>query len=219
MEQKKKERNFCKGCGNYIQFGESKEYCIFCQSEDFLKTLEDKPLKTLEDKKFMFKILLIGENKVGRSTLLKDLNVLYKDRMITLGVDFYLKELRIKEKRVVLRIWNVSTNKAFRHLLHSFIKGSNGVLLMFDITNLDTLMFLSNFPQLLREHAGVIPILLVGNKIDKENEREVSKEAGITFAKNNELIGFIEISAKKGQNCENVFEILTKNLINLLGRS
>jgi len=65
---------------------------------------------------------------------------------------------------------------------------------------------------MIRKIAGNIPILLLGNKIDLIKERAVSRERGMAFARDNNLLKYIEISAKTGQGCEGIFELLIENL-------
>ena len=133
-----------------------------------------------------------------------------------IGVEFFKKIIKIKKKKIKLQLWQLDNQERFKYLLNQFFRGSNCVIIMYDIANAESLKVLPEFIHIISEMSGDIPILLVGNKVDKEKEREVSKEEGIAFTKNNELFNFIEISAKKGQNCEKVFEILTKNLTDQL---
>jgi len=167
----------------------------------------------------LFKILIIGDREVGRRSFLR---VSTEDKRFdevsahieTLGVSVYRQELNVEEFINVLQIWNVSNKVSFNTLLELCVNGSNGVLLMFDITNSSTLDFLSRYPRLIREKVGDVPILLVGNKVDLGRERVISKEEGTDFAQANDLMGYIEISAKTGQNCENIFKILAENMLN-----
>ena len=167
----------------------------------------------------ILKFLIIGDKKTGRSTLLeKSLNLFRfsADHKGTIGVEPYTKSVNIEGREGRLIIFNISNEKRFRHLLPSFISGTCGALLMFDITHLKSFNFLSDFPHIIREHAGDVPILLVGNKIDLEKEREVSGEEGMSFAKDNKLIGYIEISTKASQECEKIIDTLAKTIITKL---
>ncbi|TKJ20961.1 MAG: hypothetical protein CEE43_10860 [Promethearchaeota archaeon Loki_b32] len=165
---------------------------------------------------YLFKLLIIGDREVGRRTFLResiDDNFFVEDYIETVGVDIYRKELIVEEGVIDLMIWNVSTKETFGTLLTSYINTSDGVLLMFDITNLSTLYFLSKYPQLIREKAGEIPILLVGNKLDLKWKREVYVEEGAAFARGNDLLDYIEVSAKTGKDCEKILEVLVENIL------
>jgi len=102
-------------------------------------------------------------------------------------------------------------------ILHKYCKGANGAIIMYDITDLKSLDHLSEWTQIIREHAGNIPILLVGNKLDLEKSRKVPKEEGVLTAKKYNLSSCVELSSKTGQNVEKTFEILTKILIEHYG--
>ncbi|GAG23836.1 unnamed protein product, partial [marine sediment metagenome] len=73
-----------------------------------------------------------------------------------------------------------------------------------------------DFPPMIRQYAGEIPILLVGNKSDLTEERTISKEQGNNFSKINNMLEYIEISAKTGLNCERIFKVLAKYRITQL---
>ena len=84
---------------------------------------------------------------------------------------------------------------------------------MFDLTNLRTLNYLLKFPQLIRDGVGEIQVLLLGNKVDLEEDREVSEEKGKIFAEENNLTGYIETSAKTGEGCDGIFELLAEKIM------
>lgn len=169
MEQK----NYCKGCGNLIQYTTNKDYCIFCKSEEFSKKISRKLVVYCR-----FKILLFGDNKVGRSTLLKDLLSFHESIINIVGVNTCVKEIIIKERMFYLSIWKLSNENRFKSFLSSYIQGSNGVLLIYDITRAETLNILSKWHNIIRDYTTThnFPILLIGNKLDLEEYRQVSKE-------------------------------------------
>ena len=164
---------------------------------------------------YIFKILIIGDREVGRRTFLREFGDRFFNvgRIDIIGVEAYKKELTVEEGTVIFMIWNVSNKEMFRRDLRAFISGSNAVILIFDLTNLNSLDYLSEFPQMIREQAGEIPILLVGNKVDLEEDREVSRDQGTTFARINDLLGYIEISAKTEKDCEGIFELLAETIL------
>ncbi len=168
---------------------------------------------------FLFKILFIGDKEVGRSSFLKDslrTDYFNGERKNTIGVEIYRKELTIEGRVVDLMIHDVSNKEIWRPLLRSYISGSNAAILMFDLTNLKSFNYLFHFPKMIREVAGEIPILLLGNKIDLEEERAVSREEGTAFTRDNNLLGYIEISAKTGQDCEGIFKLIAENIMTQL---
>ena len=140
-----------------------------------------------------------------------------EDMNSTVGIDFYSKTQEFRGKEVQLQIWNFGGQERFKFLLQKYCKGANGVIIMYDITNLKSLDHLPDWTQIIREHAGAIPILLAGNKLNLEKSRKISKEEGILTAKKYDLSGCVELSSKTGQNVENTFEILTKVIIEYYG--
>lgn len=66
---------------------------------------------------------------------------------------------------------------------------------------------------MIREKAGETPILLVGNKVDLKWKHEVSVEEGAAFVRDNDLLDYIEVSAKTGKECEKIFEVLVENIL------
>lgn len=133
------------------------------------------------------------------------------DRLEKVGLEYYTKILEINNKTFKIQIW-----RPILKTIRSICQGSNVALIMYDITNSNSLKQLPDWLQIIRENAGDIPIILIGNKIDFEISREVSKEAGIKFAEKYNLSAFIEISTKTGQNVEKVFTVLTEIIINSL---
>jgi len=95
-----------------------------------------------------------------------------------MGFDLFSKSIEIKGKKVKLSLWIWSDKKHTRVQYHSFIEGSHGVILFYDITNSRSLDFISNTIQIIRNEIKYhIPLLLVGNKLDLEENREVSPQS------------------------------------------
>jgi len=114
---------------------------------------------------------------------------------------------------VKLQIWDFGGEERFRFLLSQYCKGANGAFFLYDITKSLTLDHLPDWTQIIREHAGDIPIMLIGSKKDLEEFRDVSTEDGDLAAKKYNLTSFMELSSKTGENVEQAFEIMTKILI------
>ena len=167
---------------------------------------------------YIIKLLIIGDREVGRRTFLRDSrdHFFNKGCIDIIGVELYRKELTVEENVIDFMIWAVSNDDRFRRDLRTFISGSNAAILMFDITRVGSYNFLSDFPGLIRQYAGDIPILLVGNKKDLEEVREVSGEGARTIEGHNNLLGYLEISAKNGQNCEGIFTMLGEKILRQL---
>jgi len=174
--------------------------------------------------KIKFKLCLFGDGGVGKTTLTHRFltRVFNEDLKMTIGADFSVKELEIEGKTVVLRIWDFAGEDRFRVLLPSFAKGADGGIFMFDITrytsmkNLDD--WLSFFKQGTSKTQLQIPLIMVGGKLDLNEKRSVPAEDAIEVSKSHNLQGYIECSSRTGDNVDEVFEFITRKMIENAGK-
>lgn len=167
---------------------------------------------------YTFKILLVGLPGVGKRNLTQRYcyNVFDPLEKLTIGVDFHVKTVEIHGKKIKLQIWDVAGEERFRFLLPTYTLGANAAMIIFDITKFKTIDQIYNWIQIIREKAGDIPIMLIGNKLDLEDSRKLKREKGIEIANEFNLSSYSEISTKTGQNVEKIFEALTESVINNL---
>ncbi|KAL8039579.1 hypothetical protein ABFX02_10G045400 [Erythranthe guttata] len=163
-----------------------------------------------------FKILLIGDSAVGKSSLLVSfISNLVDDLSPTIGVDFKVKFLTAGGKKLKLTIWDTAGQERFRTLTSSYYRGAHGIILVYDVTRRDTFTNLSDVwakeLDLYSTHEDCIK-MLVGNKVDRENERVVSREEGMSLAKELGCL-FFECSAKTRENVEKCFEELSLKIM------
>eukprot|EP00252_Welwitschia_mirabilis_P005924 TRINITY_DN16514_c0_g1_i1.p1 TRINITY_DN16514_c0_g1~~TRINITY_DN16514_c0_g1_i1.p1 ORF type:complete len:209 (+),score=41.46 TRINITY_DN16514_c0_g1_i1:578-1204(+) len=162
------------------------------------------------------KILLVGDSGVGKSSiLLRFTSDVFDDLCPTIGVDFKMKQMTVAGKRLKLTIWDTAGQERFRTLTSTYYRGAQGIILVYDVTRRETFTNLSEV--WLKEIDLYITNedcvkMLVGNKVDRESERVVSKEEGIEFAKNYGCL-FLECSAKTRMNVENCFEELVLKVL------
>jgi len=156
--------------------------------------------------------MMLGDANVGKISLtIRYISGFFlEDLKLTIGVDFYSKTTNYNGYKVKLQIWDFGGEERFRFLLHQYCKGANAAFFLYDITNPLSLNSLPAWTQIIREHAGDIPIILVGMKVHLKEQRAVTREQGIQMAKRHNFSAFIEVSAKTGQNVEKVFEVMTK---------
>jgi small GTP-binding protein len=157
---------------------------------------------------------MLGDAAVGKTSLtLRYISGFFLDDLkLTIGVDFYSKTTNFKNKKVKLQIWDFGGEQRFRFLLHQYCKGANAAFFLYDITNRLSLDHLPDWTQIIREHAGDIPIMLIGSKVDLKEFRAVTREEGILAAKKYNLSTFIELSSKTGENVEKSFDVITETL-------
>ncbi|XP_048127694.1 ras-related protein RABC2a-like isoform X2 [Rhodamnia argentea] len=158
-----------------------------------------------------FKILLIGDSGVGKSSLLVSfISSSAEDLAPTIGVDFKIKLLTVGGKRLKLTIWDTAGQEKFRTLTSSYYRNVQGIILVYDVTRKETFANLSNVwakeVELYSTSQNCVK-MLVGNKVDKDSEKAVSSEEGIALAKELGCL-FLECSAKTRENVEQCFEKL-----------
>jgi Ras-related protein Rab-1A len=133
---------------------------------------------------------------------------------MTIGVDFEVKSMEINEKKVKLQIWDFGGEERFRFLLPTYVRGANGALFMYDVTNYSSLAHIDDWLLVIRKEIKSdqdnFPIIVVGGKADLIEDREVTGEEGINIAKSRGVEGFIECSSKSGENVEETFDALTR---------
>ena len=165
---------------------------------------------------YLFKFILIGDSTVGKTCILtRFVDGWFKtDSDPTIGVEFGSKVIRCKSGVTVrLQVWDTAGQESFRSITRSYYRGAIGALLVYDITNSSSF---ENLPTWLKDSLDAtnqnIGLVLVGNKVDLEGERQVDKNVAKEFSKENNLL-FMETSAKNGQNIEKIFQILSEQIL------
>lgn len=166
----------------------------------------------------VFKMFICGEGGVGKTTLTnRYVTGIFKDQTMTIGLDFYLKDVEIEDRKVSLQIWDFAGESRFRTLIGGYVKGSSGGIFMYDITRYSTLINVDEWLGIIRSNLKEsyldIPIILVGGKADLEEIRSVTKEDAIEVGKSRHLYGFIECSSKSGKNVESLFTSLARAMM------
>ncbi|XP_071702130.1 ras-related protein RABC2a-like isoform X1 [Rutidosis leptorrhynchoides] len=163
-----------------------------------------------------FKILLIGDSGVGKSSLLLSfISNSTEDISPTIGVDFKIKQLTVGGKRLKLTIWDTAGQERFRTLTCSYYRGAHGIILAYDVTRRDTFTSLSGIwaKEVERYSTNQDCVkMLIGNKVDKDSERFVSKEEGIALADELGCL-FFECSATTLENVHQCFEELASKIM------
>eukprot|EP01006_Ploeotia_vitrea_P053368 TRINITY_DN67780_c6_g5_i1.p1 TRINITY_DN67780_c6_g5~~TRINITY_DN67780_c6_g5_i1.p1 ORF type:complete len:224 (+),score=1.36 TRINITY_DN67780_c6_g5_i1:23-673(+) len=156
---------------------------------------------------YLFKYIIIGDSSVGKSCLLLQ----FTDKRfqpvhdLTIGVEFGARMVNIDSKQIKLQIWDTAGQESFRSITRSYYRGAAGALLVYDITRRETFQSLTSWLEdcQANSHANMT-IMLIGNKSDLEDQRQVSRAEGEEFAKEHGLI-FMETSAKTAHNVEEAF--------------
>jgi small GTP-binding protein len=164
----------------------------------------------------ILKLVIFGDAGCGKTTLAKRFmsNVYMPDSIMTIGVDFQYKTIRIDGKCVKLMIWDFAGEERFRFTFPHYITGAKGGILMYDITDHSSFLHVANWLSIINGAKSRFPILLLGGKSDLEALREVSSEHAKKTAKMMRLNLFNECSSKTGKNVETSFKNLTKLMLN-----
>lgn len=160
-----------------------------------------------------FKILLIGDQSVGKTCIFQQFsyNTYEENQISTIGVEFKHVKVRIdKDKEINFTLWDTAGQERYRAITKNYYKGAHGFILIYDITNTLTLEGIQNWLKLIKENArGNVKIILLGNKIDLENQRKISTEEGRQLAEQYGCI-FYETSAKSNINITEAISTIIK---------
>mmetsp|Transcript_6245 Transcript_6245/g.9066 ORF Transcript_6245/g.9066 Transcript_6245/m.9066 type:complete len:226 (+) Transcript_6245:89-766(+) len=166
----------------------------------------------------LFKLLMIGDAGVGKSSMLLRFTDDSFDEHIqsTIGVDFKVKHVDASGKRVKLTIWDTAGQERFRTLTSSYYRGAQGVVMVYDVTRRDSFESLDQWLKEVKLYSpnngeGVVK-LLVGNKIDREEERAVSREEAENWARSQGML-FLEASAKTKAGIRQCFMEIVHKII------
>ena len=168
---------------------------------------------------YLFKICLFGDGGVGKTTLVQRFltDVFHDGTTMTIGVDFHIKKVRVGDKEAKLQIWDFAGEERFRFLLPAYLQGCTGAIFMYDLTRFSTLKNFDDWFEVyqdgVKSQKNSIPLFMIGGKLDLEEDRAVPRQTAIDIANKNNFSGFVECSAKTGQNVEVAFQTLAEILI------
>lgn len=178
---------------------------------------------------YIHKIILVGDSGTGKSCLGYRIttNKFNFDEQVTIGVDFCSTTINIRGKNMKFNIWDTAGQEKYASLIRGYYKGAQGCLIVFDITNRTTFDSVKKWfrdvtniqndpldPGNITKNPNMV-IMLIGNKIDLQNKRQVSREEGLSLAKEfNELNKtiYFETSAKSGSNVRDMFNKLAETI-------
>jgi len=161
-----------------------------------------------------YKLVFLGDIDVGKTCIITRFMYDSFDTqyVATIGIDFLSKTMYLEDRTVRLQLWDTAGQERFRSLIPSYIRDSSVAVVVYDITNRASFLNTSKWIEDVRAERGSdVVIMLVGNKTDKSDERQVSVDEGEEHAKKENVL-FIETSAKAGYNIKSLFRKLATAL-------
>lgn len=156
----------------------------------------------------LYKMLIIGDSGVGKSCFLLQFTEgdFKEDHNVTIGVEYGAKTVKALNKQIKLQIWDTAGQESFRAITRSFYRNAHGVILMYDLTRMESYNNLEDWLREIRQNSDPdVTVYLVGNMLDlADEEREVATDLAQKFAEDHKLDGFTEASAKTAENVTDV---------------
>ena len=164
-------------------------------------------------------LLIIGDSCVGKTSLLTRYTTgNFKEEYIaTVGIDYFTKNETINDKIISIKLWDTVGQERYKALTQNFFKNAEGVMVVYDITKVDSFdnlkFWINSIKQNMENKNIIIPVIIIGNKVDMEDMREISNENAENFAKENNY-KYFETSAKTGEGIDNAVRELVNQVLN-----
>ena len=167
---------------------------------------------------YIFKIILIGSSSVGKSSILQRYiqKVFNNSYSCTIGVDFFMKSIDVGEKSIKLQLWDTAGTEKFRSITTGYYRGANAAFVVFDLTSKPSFDSVSEWIENYYKYSNPDSekhVVLIGNKSDLKENREITQEQIDSFVMNNK-IKYFETSAKNGENIDECFYFIAEKLMN-----
>ena len=170
-----------------------------------------------QDYDYLFKVLLLGDSDVGKSSLiLRYTEETFNSKLVnSIGVDFKMKKKEIDGKIIKVQIWDTAGHERFRSITYSYYRGANAIIIVFDLSDKKSFINIIEWLKQIEKHAQEnVFKFLVGNKSDLIDERKVTYEEAKKYADEHDL-PYIETSAKEGININELFDSSITTFLNM----
>ena len=170
-----------------------------------------------ERKDFVFKITVIGDGGVGKTSLIKKYTKgsFKKEYIKTLGAQFSKYDEKIENSAVKLFFWDIAGQKEFSFMRPTFYKGSKAAIIVFSLAPDeidDSFKHISDWHEDIKKYCGDIPIVLFGNKMDLVNDEELDESNVKEIVDKRDFLGYYKTSAKTGNGVYKAFQAIIKDL-------
>ncbi|EMP33419.1 Ras-related protein Rab-12, partial [Chelonia mydas] len=134
--------------------------------------------------------------------------------ILFIGVDFKIKTVELRGKKIRLQIWDTAGQERFNSITSAYYRSAKGIILVYDITKKETFEDLPKWMKMIDKYASEdAELLLVGNKLDCEADREITRQQGEKFAQQITGMRFCEASAKDNFNVDEIFLKLVDDIL------
>ena len=166
---------------------------------------------------YIFKLILIGNSGVGKSSILQRyIQKVFNDSYSsTIGVDFFMKSITIGDKSIKLQLWDTAGTEKFRSITTGYYRGADAAFVVFDLSSKSSFKSLNEWIESYYKFSNPDVeknVILIGNKCDLVDKREVTNEEIEKFIKDNN-INYFETSAKEGKNIDETFLFIAEKLM------
>jgi small GTP-binding protein len=168
----------------------------------------------IEEYEMMIKVILIGDSGVGKTNIMSKYlkNQFMENSKATVGVEFGSKLFNHEGHKIKAQIWDTAGQEKYKAITGAYYKGSKGAFVVYDITRKETFASVERWVNDLKSTSDPkLTIILIGNKNDMEDQRQVTKEQGEEKAKSFGC-AFLETSALSGDNLDKAFTLMVKEI-------
>jgi Ras-related protein Rab-7A len=174
-------------------------------------------MSVLPSRKSLVKVIILGDANAGKTSLLHQFA--YKEfvsQKASVCDSFLKREIYINERLVNMQIWDTAGQEKFHSISKSYFRGSDACVIVFDVTNKDSFSSIDKWKQLFIQQTDCktdFPFILIGNKVDLNHNRVISKEEAMKWCNKNPPAQFFECSAKDATNVELAFQQIAKDAV------
>ena len=176
-------------------------------------------------KSYIYKICVVGNGGVGKTSMVLRYceNSFKESYLMTIGSNFSTKTVELAnhpQLQIKLQLWDLAGQKHFSFVRPPFYRGATGIIYVFDLTRRSSFADLLEWRDEVEKVIGQKPCILVGNKLDlaREGYREVAEQDGESLKGEMHVMKYVETSAKEGDSVEQVFKVLTLEILKASGK-
>ncbi|XP_072115221.1 ras-related protein Rab-12 isoform X1 [Mobula birostris] len=166
---------------------------------------------------YKLQVIIIGSRGVGKTSLMERFtdDTFSEACKSTVGVDFKIKTIELRGKKIRLQIWDTAGQERFNSITSAYYRSAKGIILVYDITKKETFEDVPKWMKMIDKYASEdAELLLVGNKLDCEVDRAITRQQGEKFALQITGMRFCEASAKDNYNVSEIFLKLVDDILN-----